>query len=169
MKSLIRSDLKVECLGQCIIKAAMPRYCLPSIPFALGVEVDHMFGSRWLNSQLFSLGLAISYAEINRFKQGVFMSENTTDILKSQATEGSFTTFIADNVDHNIATLDGRGSFHGMGIIAVTTNKEHHKIRQANLKRPKSVVKVDDLIKKKGIPILAYDFPSKKNTEVLGP
>ena len=30
-------------------------------------------------------------------------------------------TFVADNVDHSAATLDGRGSLHGMGIIAVLT------------------------------------------------
>jgi hypothetical protein len=28
---------------------------------------------------------------------------------------------VADNVDHNIATLDGHGTFHGMGIIAAVT------------------------------------------------
>ena len=26
--------------------------------------------------------------------------------------------FVADNVDHNTDTLDGKGTFHGMGIIA---------------------------------------------------
>ncbi|KAJ8018289.1 hypothetical protein HOLleu_43798 [Holothuria leucospilota] len=29
--------------------------------------------------------------------------------------------FVADNVDHNVRTLDGHGSFHGMGIIAGIT------------------------------------------------
>jgi len=31
---------------------------------------------------------------------------------------GSFTQWVGDNVDHNVASIDGRGSFHGMGIIA---------------------------------------------------
>ncbi|KAH3852469.1 hypothetical protein DPMN_094979 [Dreissena polymorpha] len=30
--------------------------------------------------------------------------------------------FAADNVDHNIVTLDGKGTFHGMGIIASITS-----------------------------------------------
>jgi len=30
-----------------------------------------------------------------------------------------FTQWVADNIDHNVATLDGLGTFHGMGIIAV--------------------------------------------------
>ena len=29
--------------------------------------------------------------------------------------------YIADNVDHNIVTVDGTGTFHGMGIIAAVT------------------------------------------------
>lgn len=28
---------------------------------------------------------------------------------------------MADNVDHNIRTIDGHGTFHGMGIIAAVT------------------------------------------------
>ena len=29
--------------------------------------------------------------------------------------------YIADNVDHNLATIDGTETFHGMGIVAVVT------------------------------------------------
>ena len=31
---------------------------------------------------------------------------------------GSFVQFVGDNADHNVATLDGHNTFHGMGIIA---------------------------------------------------
>ena len=37
--------------------------------------------------------------------------------------------FAADNVDHNIVTLDGKGTFHGMGMIAAfTPGKQTKKI-----------------------------------------
>ncbi len=29
--------------------------------------------------------------------------------------------FAADNVDHNVLTIDGKGTFHGMGMIAAMT------------------------------------------------
>ena len=32
--------------------------------------------------------------------------------------KNGFTKFVADNVNHNTDTLDGKGTFHGMGIIA---------------------------------------------------
>ena len=38
-----------------------------------------------------------------------------------ETTHGNSIQFVADNVDHNTATLDGRNTFHGMGMIAVVT------------------------------------------------
>ena len=35
---------------------------------------------------------------------------------------GTFTQWVADNVDHNEGTLDGKGTVHDMGIIAVSTH-----------------------------------------------
>jgi len=32
----------------------------------------------------------------------------------------AFTQFIADTVDHNVCMLDGKGMFHGMGMISAT-------------------------------------------------
>ena len=32
----------------------------------------------------------------------------------------NFTQWVADNVDHNINTLTGKDTFHGMGIISAT-------------------------------------------------
>jgi hypothetical protein len=33
---------------------------------------------------------------------------------------------VVDNVDHNIRTLDGTGSFHGMGMIAVSVRSAYN-------------------------------------------
>ena len=42
----------------------MPRSVMRLIFFALIVESDHMFASRWLDTQLFNLGFAESYNEV---------------------------------------------------------------------------------------------------------
>jgi len=98
------------------------------ILFGLGVEIDHVFGSKWLISQLSRLGFSISYDEVVRYKQSVIQSENS-DSLIAEYLPGAFTQWVADNVDHNLATLDGQGTFHGMGIIAVsTTNQDHPQL-----------------------------------------
>ena len=105
------------------MKGGLPRSSTPPILFALTVELNHMFGSRWLNTQLFKLGFSESYSEVICFKQTVVMTEEIGAILQSSGAEDKFTTFVVDNVDHNIATLDGHGTFHGMDFIAVITNK----------------------------------------------
>ena len=41
-----------------------------------------------------------------------------SDTIKKDA---SFLQHVADNVDHNVRTIDGHGTFHGMGILSVST------------------------------------------------
>ena len=61
----------------------------------------------------------MSYDEVTRFKQSVVHTECFDDQIP--AFPGSFTQWVGDNIDHTVATLDGRGTFHGMGVIAVST------------------------------------------------
>ena len=56
---------------QCIIKASWPRTALPPLSFGLGIECDHVFGSRWLVNELLKLGFSNRYSEVNRFKESV--------------------------------------------------------------------------------------------------
>ena len=35
-----------------------------------------------------------------------------------------FTQFVADNINHNVSSLNGRGTFHGMGFIACSMEKK---------------------------------------------
>ena len=60
------------------------------------------------------------YDEVNRYKQSVIQSESFDGLL-SEYLPCTFTQWVADNVDHNVGTLDGKGSLHGLGIIAVST------------------------------------------------
>ena len=39
----------------------------------------------------------------------------------SETTDKHTVQFVADNADHNAATIDGQNIFHGMGMIAVVT------------------------------------------------
>jgi len=55
---------------------------------------------------------------------------------------------MADNFDHNTTTLDGQGTFHGMGIIAVKARAStsapdvaHDKMQRVAWMRAKKSVK----------------------------
>ena len=79
LKKVIKSE--AQNIGQCIVKGASPRSLKPSMLFALAVELDHMFGSRWLNTELLRLRFSESYNEVIRFKQTVVMTKEIGAIL----------------------------------------------------------------------------------------
>ena len=103
-----KTQAKVAAIGQALMQATRPR---------LGVQLYHHFASQFLIDTLHHLGFCCSYEEVHRFERNAakFYGANIPD-LSTQ-----FVQYAADNVDHNIRTLDGLGTFHGMGMIATIT------------------------------------------------
>lgn len=56
---------------------------------------------------------------------------------KTNQSRKTLDQFSADNADHNIRTLTGKGTFHGMGIIKISTNKtsKHRAIKRLKYHR----------------------------------
>ena len=122
-----------------------------------------MFGSKWLLSELSRLGFSITYDEVTRYKQSVVQSEPAEDFLHNIG-QGCFTQWVADNVDHNVGSLDGHGSFHGMGIISATISAEDVIDRRIpRLHR----VPVKELVRNAGIPITPYVRPDTPDGSTL--
>ena len=117
------SERKVTSIGQAIVQASAPRSVIEPLQLGLGVQLHHHFGSRYLIDLLNSLGFCCSYREVQMFKRSAAATQGT-EIPKS---EDHFLQFVADNVDHNISTIDGHNTFHGMGIIATVTPKLERK------------------------------------------
>ena len=125
MKSLIKPPLLQASIGQALVHAVKPRSSIPPILFGTSVELDHLFGSKWLLSESNRLGWGLSAQEVTRFKQSVVCNEKIEDYMKSSL-HGHFAQWSADNVDHNVRTLDGKGTLHGMGIvISLTGSKDN--------------------------------------------
>ncbi len=80
--------------------------------------MHHHFASKFLIDSLNSHGFCASYTEVKKFEMCARESQGT-DI--PGITPGHFVQYVADNVDHNVRTLDGYNTFHGMGIIVAVT------------------------------------------------
>ena len=52
-----------------------------------------------------------------RYKESVI--EHAEDNLLEQQEDQGFVQWVADNKDHNIIMLTGKGTFHGMGLISI--------------------------------------------------
>lgn len=161
LDKIIPNKTKQVSIGQSILYAARPRSVIPTLLFGLGIELEYMYGSRWLINELYRLGFCITYEEAVRFKQSVLQSDDNTVVPHY---ETSFVQWSADNVDHNTVTIDGENTFHGMGIIAVATPLSTDMLPQEPLvKRSTKRLKVNQLIKNKGIPIIPYNGPSVRD------
>ena len=70
-----------------------------------------------------------------------------------------YTQLVADNVDHNICTIDGQGTFHGMGVIAIGTQKTHNQQQKESgqIRRIESILKSKEITSKKQFPITWYE------------
>ena len=85
------------------------------------------------------------------------MSELQTDLNHLQKFTQVVTQFVADNVDHNIATIDGKRTFHGMDIIAISTplySNNAHPLKTV-IERKKYITS-HAMISNKGVPIQNY-------------
>ena len=132
---LISNKLKHISLGQCVTQAARNKSILCPIPFGLRVQLDNTFGSKWLVNHLSKLGLLITLDEVLRFKQSaVAHSSQLTNAEEVITEDTNFAQWAVDNVDHNIITLTGKGTFHGMGIICISETTR--QISSLPIKRP---------------------------------
>lgn len=142
--------VKVASIGQAIMQAARPRVILAPLQVGLAVQLHHHFASRFIIDSLHQHGFCCSYKEVQRFEQNAAADQGTD--IPSFTSE--FVQYAADNVDHNIRTLDGNDTFHGMGIIAAVTpaTKRHHPV-------PRERISPQDISTTGHIPI---QFPKRE-------
>jgi len=162
LKLLVISEVKQNSIGHAIVQASRPRSVVSPVLFGVGVEMDHMFGSKWLINELSHLGFSISYDEVVKYKQSVLRTETPENLL-CEYIPGTFTQWVADNVDHNLMSLDGQGSFHGMGIIAVSSPKDSASLQTTSRAIPKlSRITASEVITDKGLKIVQYMGHTKR-------
>ena len=107
--------VKLASIGQAIMQAIRPRAITAPLQLGLGIQMHHHFASRFLVDTLHAHGFSSSYAEVMKYERSAAVEQDTEIPGYS---EEHHIEYIADNVDHNVTTIDDTGIFHGMGIIA---------------------------------------------------
>ena len=102
------------------MQATRPRILIAPLQLGLGIHMHSHFASRFLIDTLHAHRFCSSYSEVQKYERCATLNQGL-DI--PGFFPGQFVQYVADNVDHDIRTLDGSGTFHGMGIIAVVTPK----------------------------------------------
>ena len=141
-------DMKVASIGQAIMQAARPCILICPLQIGLAVQMHHCFDSKFLIDTLYSLGFSSSDNEVLTFEMNAAVSKNSTEC----SSEGHFIQYMADNIDHNTATLDGLKTFHGMGIMSAVTPAVSSKL----VVRRRTDIKAEEIIEKAKIDIKYY-------------
>ena len=112
-------DLYHNALLCVIMQAAHPRVLIALLQLGIGVQLHHHFASKFVINSFNKHGFRCSYQEVTKLERNAAKVHGTD--LPCQNDSPRFVQYSADNVDHNIRTLDRNGTFHGMGIIASVT------------------------------------------------
>ena len=116
---------KVAGIGQAVIQAVRPRAVIAPLELGVALQIHHLYSSRFLIYSLSTIGFASSYPEVQRFEMNAACSLAPDVLGGDMDVLGQSLLFAEDNVDHNIITLDGKGTFHEMGMIpAITPGKQ---------------------------------------------
>ena len=145
-------------MGQAIMQACRPRALIAPLQLGLGVQMHHHFGSKFFIDTLSNLGFSTSYWEVQKYESSAAAT------LKKYLPDyfpGQFLQFVADNVDHNIRTLDGHNTFHGMGIIGCSTPGT-----SVNVNIPRINVQPKDLSEIGKINLRYYKVPEHEVTSL---
>ena len=158
LEVLIPNKVKQVSLGLCITQAARSRSLMCPVPFRAGIQLDKTFGSKWLTNHLAKLAFSITSDEILRFKHSALKKTNDLQTDIDILHETQFIQWSGDDVVHNLVTLTGKDTFHGMGIIQMTGTQPPSKM----IRRLKYLQRSADFGKKQSIPIHYYlGSPSK--------
>ena len=164
LKHLVSSPLKQMSIGQSITQSARPRSMIAPIPFGLGIDIDKSFATRWLVDHLSKFGFSITSDEVKLFKQSAIKHEesNKDEPKDSEEIHNKFGQWAADNVDHNICTMTGKGTFHGMGIISMRFQSAISDIPIVRLKKNEF-----DGFSDTGVPIIPFNGSSKVGLSMM--
>lgn len=108
---------KVATISHTIISSSRPCSFLSPILIGLTAMMHKKYGSKALIDSLSNVGLCASYGETLRIEASIVNDPN----IHAYELNKIFAQFIFDNADVNMATLDGKNTFHAMGGLKVVT------------------------------------------------
>ena len=147
------SDRRCVAIAHSIISACRPRLFISPLLLALAVYVHRKYGSRELVDILNSLGFSDDYKEVQRLNSAFVVSGESEYNLQS------FTQFVFDNADFNVATLTGHDTCHAMGGIAAVTPSGN--ATPGTLQRNTQLPAMEEMGQFSTIPLRIYRKPSQ--------
>lgn len=150
-------SLSVATIGQCIMHLTMNHYT-PPLQVALGTEIHTKTGSQFLIDLFHNHGLVASSEIVRQLERNAAVTDLNFDPANSLIRSP---LYAADNVDVKKVTIDGKGTFHGMGAIYSFIPHGNNDYGKVMIK--KSKISKEDLLRK-SLSIDRYPRSADMNT-----
>ena len=109
-------------IGLAIMQACRPRSLICPLQFGIVVQFHNFFQSRFIVDELHEAGFCSSYWTCEKFENCAAIYQGThLSTLENNTEETYAVQYMAENIDHNMANLDGRNTLHAMGMMATIT------------------------------------------------
>lgn len=139
-------------LGQALVQLARPNTIVAPLQLALGAEVHHKTGSKFVVEMLHKMGLCKSHAQVTEFARDLIFHD-----MSGYSKLHEVPLYAADNADVNNRTLDGKNTLHMMGQIKCILSDDS-SCQMLDRIKIKKVNATDAAIRAKAIP---FKFISK--------
>ena len=154
VSTICGDNVKAKALSLALFASCRRYSSIMPLQFALAVSIDHKFGSKWLNQVLYDFGFCVGYDEVVRFKQNVVAHEDVD--LSASLSQSTFLQFVGDNTDHDLNTVDGFKTHHGLGSIQVWNGTFNPNVQNCAKIPRKPKLNWSNVANNEGIPILIY-------------
>lgn len=146
-------------IAHSIITATRPRSFSSPLQLGLAVYLFRKTGSKNIIDIVSSLGYCSSYREVTLFESSAVQSWEP--IIQNE----SFSQFVFDNADSNIATLTGKGTFHAMGGIRTITPSS--AIKPQTVDKLCKIPTANEISEARKIPQLTFQRYNRKGIEEI--
>ena len=117
------------------------------------MQAHHLYQSKFLVDTLHEMGFSSSDKEVVHFEKSAADSIAADMLVDDIGLLDMALLLARDSAHHHILTIDGKGTFHGMGIIEALT----HGQKKDHVTPRRNIANFDFSVKSK-IPLTEYSF-----------
>ena len=105
-------NIKQQCVAHSMISLLRPHSFISTLQLSIGIYVYRKTASRLIVDLLSQIDVSSSYYQIRLYEASAIIDPPEMKLVTDVLVQHVF-----DNTDHNVRTLNGRQTFHCLGVV----------------------------------------------------